>query len=522
MEDVLYIFGQHPDQCRIEEKYEKVYGCCHDDMFFAGRVRCDQREYRTGRICARQYIANRSGYGSGRVEKAALYFYNSTSKTLTAEIRNLVITQDTNPAEVAADALLKGPLDNKDLNNVAPEGMQLDYIEFSRDLANVYLLYDGEAMLQRDQFIMESALANTIADILGATYISFFYNGVQSGFAGFPCDPRQKQTGNIEDAYLQASGKYLVEVPVLGPVLTPDETEPAEPEVPQVQSSELLTVLYFISSDGGYILPEVKSVTYTDGAYVETIIEELKKDPQNKSEMQSPLASDLELIDTPEFTVMADGGYHLTLNFSKPPTQFAYTDEKETALSYAALVYTITGFIPAVESIDIYVAGREMNAALSSIIRRNYLGYIGSSATLYLADKESELLLKLSRSMEQGKIWNVEARLLELMKGPLSGDGDNVWPVMPTGAAEDDILSVDIYSDTAYVNLSQHFKDACANLSSKDEMLLVYAMVNTITAMDGISKVQFLIEGKQTDTLSGNLCLLDPLLRNYGIIKQSG
>ena len=462
------------------------------------------------------------GTDPGRIEKAALYFYNSTSKTLTAEVRNLMIGQDTNPAEVAAEELINGPSENMDLKSVAPAGMKLDYIEFSKEVANVYLLYEGEAMQPRDQFILESALANTISDLLGATYISFFYNGVQSGFSGFPCDTRQKQMGNIEDAFLQASGKYSVEVPVVKTMSTAEDTIPDGQETLPVQSSELLTVLYYISADGGYILPEVKTVTYSDGAYIETLIEELKKDPQNKSAMLSPLAADVELIDTPEFTVLPGGGYHLTLNFTKPPTQYEYSDEKETALSCAAMIYTITSFVPGVESIDIYVAGKEMNAASTNIMRNDYLGYIGSSATLYLADKESDLLLKVSRSMEQEKIWNVKARLLELMKGPLSGDGDNAWPVMPTGATEGDILSVDVYSDTAYVNLSQHFKDACANLSSKDEMLLVYAMVNTITAMDGISKVQFLVEGKQTDTLSGNMCLLDPLLRNYGIIKKTG
>jgi spore germination protein GerM len=51
-------------------------------------------------------------------------------------------------------------------------------------------------------------------------------------------------------------------------------------------------------------------------------------------------------------------------------------------------------------------------------------------------------------------------------------------------------------------------------------MLLVYAIVNTVTAMDGINKAQFLVEGAQTDTLGGHLCISDPFLRNYGIIKN--
>ena len=42
------------------------------------------------------------------------------------------------------------------------------------------------------------------------------------------------------------------------------------------------------------------------------------------------------------------------------------------------------------------------------------------------------------------------------------------------------------------------FKDACAGLSAKNEMRLVFSIVNTITAIDGINKVQFLVEGQQT------------------------
>ena len=92
---------------------------------------------------------------------------------------------------------------------------------------------------------------------------------------------------------------------------------------------------------------------------------------------------------------------------------------------------------------------------------------------------------------------------------------------MPPGVTADDIPSVDVYGDTAYVNLSARFKEACAGMTAQSEMLLVYSIVNTITAMDGISKVQFTVDGRQVDKLAGYLCLADPLLRNYGIIKSA-
>jgi spore germination protein GerM len=92
--------------------------------------------------------------------------------------------------------------------------------------------------------------------------------------------------------------------------------------------------------------------------------------------------------------------------------------------------------------------------------------------------------------------------------------------VQTENMAERDILSVSVYNDTAYVNLSENFKQSCAGISAKSEMLLIYAIVNTATAMDGINKVQFLVEGAQTDTLAGHLCISDPFLRNYGMIKN--
>ena len=90
---------------------------------------------------------------------------------------------------------------------------------------------------------------------------------------------------------------------------------------------------------------------------------------------------------------------------------------------------------------------------------------------------------------------------------------------MPSGVSQDDILSVSTYEDTLFVDVSSNFKDACVGMSAKNEMLLVYSIVNTLTAMDGIIKVQFLVEGEQTDTLAGTICISDPFLKNYGIIK---
>ncbi len=454
----------------------------------------------------------------GRVDKSALYFYNETSSTLTAELRTLVIEQDANPAEAAIEQLLQGPY-SESLKSVAPAGMKLEAIEFSKGVANIYLNYSGETMQPRQAYLLELAITNTVTDILGASYICVFYNGIRTGFMGYPCAPLRKQTGSIEEAFLNAYARYVPEPPIA------DEQEPDEQktEPPRAKISDIPTVLYFVSASGDYILPEVRSVKYAEDRYITALIEELKKGPYNTSSMESPFSTKLQLIAEPELEQMPDGSRLLRIRFDNRPVRSEYTHQKDAELSYAALIYTITGFMPNVKFIEIYEGDKLIEAKgtkAGQFLRDNYNGYIGSSVPLYFADRNSDLLLEIQRSLEQGLTWSVKARVIELLRGPLEKDGNNAWPVMPFGVTEKDIISVNVYNDTAFVDFSKRFKELCEKLSAKNEMLLIFSIVNTITAMDGISKVQFLIEGEQAFAFAGSICISDPFLRNYGIIKS--
>ncbi len=481
-----------------------------------------------------------------RVQKGAVYFYNKTSDTLSAEIRNLVIGQDENPARAAVEALLEGPSEGSGFVAVAPESMELDFIEFTGSVANVYLKYTGEELEPLQKYTLELAVTNTVTDILGAKYVCIFYNEEYTGFSGANSAPLEKHSGSVQEAYNQTSAKYIG---ALEPQTTPGEGQPADgqpAEEPQPttdeqepstdgqnstadESDELIqvnkttdiqTVLYFVSYEGGFILPEVRNITYTDDNYAEVIFRELMAGPTDTTTMRSLLPSGLELLSPP---IISDDKIKISL--SKLPSVDDFDDEGYEA-SYAALSYTLTGFLPGITSIDITVLGQPISdfddsyKLANGMQRSDYHGFIGSSAPIYFTDKNSDLLLVVQHSMEQASTWSAKQRILEILRGPLSSDTASAWPVITTGVTQDDILSVQTYNDTVYVNLSQNFKEACDDLSAKNEMLLVYSIVNTLTSMDGINKVQFLIEGEQIDELSGTLCMSDPFLKNYDIIKE--
>ena len=52
------------------------------------------------------------------------------------------------------------------LTKVAPDGMTLDFIEFSNGVANVYLNDEGLPMPKNEQYIMELAIGNTVSDLV--------------------------------------------------------------------------------------------------------------------------------------------------------------------------------------------------------------------------------------------------------------------------------------------------------------------------------------------------------------------
>lgn len=55
---------------------------------------------------------------------------------------------------------------------------------------------------------------------------------------------------------------------------------------------------------------------------------------------------------------------------------------------------------------------------------------------------------------------------------------------------------------------------------SASEILLVAAIVNTLTEFHNIQKVQILVEGKKIETISGHLDISEPLSRSEKIIKK--
>ena len=71
------------------------------------------------------------------------------------------------------------------------------------------------------------------------------------------------------------------------------------------------------------------------------------------------------------------------------------------------------------------------------------------------------------------------------------------------------LLSVEVQDEILLLIFSGAYRKPRSG--STGEMMTIVPIVNSLTELDGINKVQFLVEGKKVETLAGMLSSMSPL-----------
>ncbi|MCX7846123.1 MAG: GerMN domain-containing protein [Dictyoglomaceae bacterium] len=100
----------------------------------------------------------------------------------------------------------------------------------------------------------------------------------------------------------------------------------------------------------------------------------------------------------------------------------------------------------------------------------------------------------------------------ELIKGPKN---DKLKTPIPSGTK---ILGISIKKDIAYVNFSKELKKNHPG-GSLGEILTIYSIVNTLTELSFVKKVQILIDSAVIESLVGHMDISEPLERDLNILK---
>ncbi len=271
--------------------------------------------------------------------------------------------------------------------------------------------------------------------------------------------------------------------------------------------------LYFLNSAGTKIEVEEREIPKqsSEASIANELLQELVIGPTRSDLKRSlPEGAAVKKIDVIDRTAIIDFN-----------DKFAFQNEVERVLACASVVSTITD-VAGIDAVKFLVDGKELTSsdgiAVSAMTKEDIVydsQLIVSNyrfTKLYFSDENAEELVAETRSVTINSKESLEHAIVnELIKGP---EKDGLYPTIPEGTK---ILSVETKEGTCFVNLSQEFKTKHPG-GSAGETMTIYSIVNTLTELDTIDKVQFLIEGQKQEVFI-HYIFNEPFERDEKLIK---
>lgn len=191
---------------------------------------------------------------------------------------------------------------------------------------------------------------------------------------------------------------------------------------------------------------------------------------------------------------------NLTVDFSK---EFLRENTATNMLSVYAIVKTLCQ-IDKVMSVKVTVEGKPVVAAdgneMSFIANRDInletdmFTTDSKNITLYFASKDGTKLEKEVRTIKITDTRPIESYVInELIKGPVNKD------LSATLAAETELVTAETNNGTCHVTFKNFIEKNMQDPANTKSMLAVYSVVNSLTALEDVSSVRFLFEGKTAE-----------------------
>lgn len=425
----------------------------------------------------------------------ALYFLDKSKSELAAETRRISVGQNERAETKIVEAVLAGPA-SENLQPVA-EGFSYEGIELLPDLINVFLSTEA-AKTEKEIWTMKTALSATLVDFSGVSYVNIFVNGVQDGYQGHPNGVLQKPKGTLRE----------------------EETKFANAVA---EKPSLDVILYFLDQTEHFLVPEARSFQFESNVpedMISTVVKGMIRGPENTYQHMPVIdKTTAELLET-HIVENEDGTRIVRLDFKKAPVAVTKQFSDGEKIAALALAKTVIGFMPGIDGVEINMPA---NPTAEQVIYTQPMSddLLGNGVKLYFPNSTYTLLTSVERMVDQETAGYPMEILSELMNGPTSIDDKDVSPAFISGISMDDVNDVYLAGSVAVVDFKASIMEKLKEIDQKDESMMVYSIVNTLTNIENIKRVQFLVDGGRVQSLGGGIInVIDPLLKNPGIIKN--
>lgn len=394
-------------------------------------------------------------------------------------------------------------------------------IEISGGTATVNLAPGALSLSNQDRYLASRAIANTLTQWGDIRYVNILVNHRQPGLDTAASLPQGSlppmENGDILGMWEAAS----------------------RPAGNQGSPFTAFATLYLPVSAGRGIIAEARPITANSASLPDlalALMEGLSLPPVNTpNAMRAPDLATL-LARPPEVEETAgSSGRVIKLAFHETMNEALIAAGIPRSVMMASLTYTLTTFLPYTAGIKVDIgqeaitalvpagifegAGEQMVFENGLMTRQQFSRFLLDTCTLYFATPQGTLRAS-QRPVPYYQVYNPRFVLTQLMAGPLDTDSVmGLLPVLPQGLTDADLLGITRQNGTILLNLGSRLQSQAAGFTSQQELLMVYGMVNTLTARQGGKDVCFFVNGAQEGTFSGQIDIAGIFLRNEGILE---
>ncbi len=277
--------------------------------------------------------------------------------------------------------------------------------------------------------------------------------------------------------------------------------------------------LYFLNPVTNEISSEVRTINSgKDTEILERVLQELTAGPKN-SNLKRTLPENLKILKC-TLVKSDDEGDTAEVDFSK---EYHNLTESQELFCRASVVWTLTD-LDFISNVNILVEGTPLTRANGQVVGNLNKGNVVVNPVIspektdirkikiYFADEQAMGLISEVRNIEAKQSQTLENQIVEqLILGPRR---DDLYPTIPSETKINDIRTEE---GICYVNLSNDFV-AKHSGGSSSEVLTIYSIVNSLTEINSVKKVQFLIDGEKISDFKGHLDFSKPFERNEALI----
>lgn len=270
--------------------------------------------------------------------------------------------------------------------------------------------------------------------------------------------------------------------------------------------------LFFPTTDNSALRKEDRDIRVVDGAILKASVLALADGPKTAG-LRNPIPEGTELLGISIKDEVA------VVDFSE---EFLHTNGLEEVTARLSVVNTLTQ-IAGIEKVRLHIEGEEMIGPSGmplgdmepAVLNEDGTPAAGRiiTATLYFSDSQAEYLVGEKRDVTVNEGEKPEAVIIrELLKGPRM---DDLWDAIPEGTK---LLSVNTKEGICTIDFSAEFVDNSPG-GTASERMAIYSVVNSLTSLEGVKKVQFLINGKKREIYT-HMIFDKPIARDNDIIAK--